>query len=120
MASWAAIAKAAPALAPEAPEDENKDATIAVVDANAIINGLRLESIADKAVTIQEVLAEIRDKQSRQFLEMLPFGIEVREPSDESVKISEPPRALPLRGCRAAEAAAAAPAPATMPAPAAP
>jgi rRNA maturation endonuclease Nob1 len=88
MASWAAIAKAAPAPEPEPKEDDSKDAKIAVVDANAIINGLRLESIADKAVTIQEVLNEIRDKQSRQFLDMLPFGVKVMEPTEESVKIS--------------------------------
>ncbi len=59
----------------------------AVLDANAIINGIRLEDLATTAiVTISEVLTEVRDKQSRQFLASLPFGIETREPSEESLK----------------------------------
>lgn len=57
-----------------------------VVDANAIIDGVKLEGIADKAVTIQEVLDEIRDKQSRQYLASLPYQLEVSEPSEESIQ----------------------------------
>jgi RNA-binding protein NOB1 len=87
MASWASIAKAAPQ--PVVPVNELTNSTenlrVAVVDANAIINGIRLENVADRAVTIQEVLDEIRDKQSRQFLATLPFGIDVSEPSEDSL-----------------------------------
>ena len=87
MASWASIAKAAPQ--PVVPVTELASSTdnlrVVVVDANAIINGIRLENVADRAVTIQEVLDEIRDKQSRQFLATLPFGIDVSEPSEESL-----------------------------------
>lgn len=90
MASWASVAKAAQgpaapaALAPTL-DTSQKEMRVVVVDANAIINGVRLEGVADKAVTIQEVLEEIRDKQSRQFLATLPFGIEVKEPPEESM-----------------------------------
>ncbi len=87
--SWASIAKA-PTPAPAAPPpaaDEQRDASVLVVDANAIINGIRLEGIADRAVTIQEVLDEVRDRQSRQYLASLPFDLQVVEPSEESLKI---------------------------------
>lgn len=86
--SWAAIAKAAPQAAVPADSFLNnaESLSVVVVDANAIINGIRLEGIADRAVTIQEVLDEVKDKQSRQFLATLPFGIEVSEPNEESSK----------------------------------
>lgn len=59
---------------------------VAVVDANALISGVRVDQVADKCVTTREVLDEVRDQQSLRFLETLPFGIEVSEPSDASVK----------------------------------
>lgn len=86
--SWASIAKAQPK-----PEAESSSVVLTagslrllVVDANAIIDGVKLEGIADRAVTIQEVLDEIRDKQSRQYLANLPYVLEVSEPSDDSVQ----------------------------------
>ena len=87
--SWAAIAKA-PAVAP-APiiDDSETKPRIAVIDANAIINGeglLNLIRFNDKIVTTAEVLKEIRDKKSRDALAALPFTIETREPSDESIR----------------------------------
>ena len=92
MSSWANVLKA-PAAAPaeSAPPSTASDgpSNIAVVDANNIISGIRLERIASKVVTIPEVLEEIRDKQSRQFLATLPFGIETKEPNEESVKAGE-------------------------------
>lgn len=89
--SWANIARAAPAPAVAAPEDDYVPGKtrVAVVDANAIISGLRLEGLGDKFVTIKEVLDEIRDKQSRQFLSTLPYGIDVKEPTEESMKLGE-------------------------------
>lgn len=87
MASWAAIAKAAPPpAAPAAPVVESQPGLrMAVVDANAIISGVRMEGLADRLVTIEEVLSEVRDKQSRQFLATFPFPIETKEPTPESV-----------------------------------
>lgn len=87
--SWASIA----CKTPKPTADSSSVALTAkeglkllVVDANAIIDGVKLEGIADKAVTIQEVLDEIKDKQSRQFLASLPYQLEVSEPSEESVQ----------------------------------
>ena len=36
----------------------------AVIDTNAIVKGFRLETFAEEAVTIPEVLAEVKDKQA--------------------------------------------------------
>lgn len=90
--SWASVAK----TQPKASADSSSVALTAkdglrllVVDANAIIDGVRLEGIADRAVTIQEVLDEIRDKQSRQYLANLPYTLEVSEPSEDSIKAGE-------------------------------
>lgn len=87
--NWASVVKAPEPTAPKpAPADGDSQgaARVAVVDANAIISGLRLEGVADKFVTTQDVLDEIRDKQSRQFLATLPFSLGVLEPSEESIK----------------------------------
>lgn len=90
MASWASIAKASPqpvAAAQDLASTENL--RLLVVDANAIIGGIKLEGVADRAVTIQEVVDEIRDKQSRQFLSALPYQLQLSEPTEESVKAGE-------------------------------
>jgi hypothetical protein len=97
--SWAAIAKA-PAVAP-APiiDDSETKPRIAVIDANAIINGeglLNLIRFNDKIVTTAEVLKEIRDKKSRDALAALPFTIETREPSDESIRAGQSSSSNPI------------------------
>ncbi|MCL7031498.1 hypothetical protein MKW94_015929 [Papaver nudicaule] len=64
----------------------SKGISVAVVDANAIIQGgSNLHHVADKFVSVSEVLEEIRDPVSRQKLELLPFTIETMEPSAESL-----------------------------------
>ena len=60
--------------------------TKVVVDANAIVKGIRLERLAEEAVTIPEVLREIKDKQARHTLATLPFELLVRDPDEESIK----------------------------------
>jgi RNA-binding protein NOB1 len=88
MASWAAIAKTEPVKARAAPVVPDKKPRTAVIDANAIINGglLNLMRSAERAVTVPEVLREVRDKQSRAWLAALPFTIETQEPSEEAVR----------------------------------
>lgn len=64
-----------------------KGIVVAVVDANAIIQGGdKLHHSADRFVTVPEVLLEIRDPNSRHSLNFLPFTVEVMEPSPESLK----------------------------------
>ncbi|KAK0587551.1 hypothetical protein LWI29_024744 [Acer saccharum] len=63
-----------------------KGIAIAVVDANAIIQGSQsLSNFADKFVTVSEVSAEIRDPVSRHRLNFIPFSIDSMEPSPESL-----------------------------------
>ena len=59
--------------------------TVAVIDTNAVVRGMRVERLADDAVTVPGMLAEVRDAQSRQALAQLPFGIETREPDADAV-----------------------------------
>jgi RNA-binding protein NOB1 len=59
-----------------------------VIDAGAVIrgHGYDFHLIAKKLVTVSEVLAEIRDGKSRALLDSLPYEIEIRTPSDESMR----------------------------------
>eukprot|EP00227_Mantoniella_beaufortii_P002652 CAMPEP_0197614028 /NCGR_PEP_ID=MMETSP1326-20131121/59317_1 /TAXON_ID=1155430 /ORGANISM="Genus nov. species nov., Strain RCC2288" /LENGTH=569 /DNA_ID=CAMNT_0043182897 /DNA_START=226 /DNA_END=1935 /DNA_ORIENTATION=+ len=59
--------------------------TKAVIDTNAIVKGFRLERFAEEAVTIPEVLTEVKDKQARHTLATLPFELKVLEPDAEAV-----------------------------------
>ncbi|XP_010441284.1 PREDICTED: RNA-binding protein NOB1-like [Camelina sativa] len=63
-----------------------KGISVAVVDANAVIQGGQsLTNFADKFVTVPEVLSEIRDPASRRRLAFIPFTIDTMEPSPESL-----------------------------------
>ncbi|KAL5981522.1 hypothetical protein ACLOJK_015584 [Asimina triloba] len=65
----------------------SKGVAVAVVDANAIIQGgEKLASVADKVVSVREVLEEVRDPVSRRRIDFLPFSVETMEPSPESSK----------------------------------
>ncbi|KAG5058559.1 hypothetical protein AAZX31_05G192500 [Glycine max] len=60
--------------------------SVAVVDANAVIqSGEKLHGLADKFISIPEVMEEIRDPVSRHKLSFLPFTIQTMEPSPESI-----------------------------------
>ena len=89
MATWAAIAKNQATKTPPAPLQQESKPSVAVIDANAIINRnglLNLMRTYEKIVTIPEVLREVRDKQSRAALDALPYQIQTQEPSEDSVK----------------------------------
>ncbi|KAK2989085.1 hypothetical protein RJ640_018874, partial [Escallonia rubra] len=60
---------------------------VAVVDANAIIQGgEKLARAAGKFVSVTEVMHEVRDPASRHSLNLLPFSVDPLEPSPESLK----------------------------------
>ncbi|KAK4363786.1 hypothetical protein RND71_019027 [Anisodus tanguticus] len=64
-----------------------KGIAVAVVDANAIIQGGdKLNHSADRFVSVPEVLSEIRDPNSRHSLNFLPFTVDTLEPSPDSLK----------------------------------
>lgn len=56
-----------------------------VVDSGAIIKGTNLAVLAENFWTVPDVLDEIRDKRARAVLEQLPFTLQTREPSAESM-----------------------------------
>lgn len=58
---------------------------ILVVDAGPIITGARLHHLAEEFYTVDEVLAEVRDKKARHILETLPFEIKTRQVSPEDL-----------------------------------
>ncbi|KDP25457.1 hypothetical protein JCGZ_20613 [Jatropha curcas] len=63
-----------------------KGISMAVIDANAVIQGgEKLHDLADKFVTVPEVLAEIRDPVSRHRLSFIPFSIDSIEPTPEAL-----------------------------------
>ncbi|XAR70309.1 hypothetical protein NMG60_11027119 [Bertholletia excelsa] len=65
----------------------SKGIAIAVVDANAIIQGgERLPRSADNFMPVTEVMNEIRDPGSRYRLSFVPFTVEAREPTTEALK----------------------------------
>ncbi|KAK3826309.1 MAG: Nin one binding Zn-ribbon like-domain-containing protein [Linnemannia elongata] len=69
--------------------DETHDRAInLVLDTSPFLRGgaSKLRALADKFYTIPEVLNEIRDKQARKDLEMLPFDIQVINPNESSVR----------------------------------
>lgn len=87
--SWAAVARQEPqpAAAKEtAQATAAQQVSTAVIDANAIIAGTRMEGIAAHLCTIPEVLQEVKDKKSREFLETFPHNIRSTQPTEESVK----------------------------------
>lgn len=87
--SWASVAKKEPQLAAvqeTAEPSVRQQSTTAVIDANAIIAGMRMDGIADQVCTIPEVLQEIKDKKSRENLEAFPQTIKVIQPTEESVR----------------------------------
>ncbi|XP_024369020.1 RNA-binding NOB1-like protein [Physcomitrium patens] len=57
-----------------------------VVDTNAVIgSGMHLVGIAERFVTMREVLKEVRDPMSRMNLAALPIKLEIMEPDPEAV-----------------------------------
>ncbi|KAK8946462.1 hypothetical protein KSP39_PZI006356 [Platanthera zijinensis] len=60
--------------------------SVAVVDSSAIIHGDKLTGLADRFVSVREVVEEIRDPVSRQRITRLPFLVEIMEPSPEAIK----------------------------------
>ncbi|KAF9398529.1 Nin1 binding protein [Mortierella sp. AD011] len=69
-------------------DDTHDRAVHLILDTSPFLRGgaAKLRALADKFYTIPEVLNEIRDKQARNDLAMLPFDIEVINPTEASVR----------------------------------
>ena len=88
MASWASIATNGPQLPaePSQPAISTVQKSCAVIDTNALIDGSQLQTYGEQLATIPEVLKEVRDKKTRDYLERLPFQLQSMEPSPVSLR----------------------------------
>ena len=88
--SWANVASTAPVPARTTCIATHDERSVAVIDANAIITHraglMNLMQTFQRIVTIPEVIVEVRDGESRQALQSLPFKIETLTPSEESMR----------------------------------
>ncbi len=57
-----------------------------VADSAAFLKCAPLERMAERIFTISDVVDEIRDAATRQRLAVLPYSIEFREPSVDSIQ----------------------------------
>ena len=57
-----------------------------VVDSGALIKGAPIRNWSQNVVTVKEILAEVRDLNTRRRLQVLPFDISFREPSHEALQ----------------------------------
>ena len=91
MASWASIANKSPQVPaePSGIAATTLEKSWAVIDTNAIIDGSQLQSFGEQLATIPEVMAEVKDKKTRDFLERFPFRIQSMEPNPESLRAGE-------------------------------
>lgn len=69
--------------------DEVKKLSCLVADSAAFIRNVDLETLTERVFTIHEVISEIRDSATRKRLAVLPYEVEFREPSAESIKTSK-------------------------------
>ncbi|GAB2272798.1 hypothetical protein Dimus_007618 [Dionaea muscipula] len=67
--------------------NSTKGIAVIVLDASAIIQGgEKLHQMADKFVSVPEVINEVRDPTSRHRLSILPFAVDTMEPSPDALK----------------------------------
>ena len=57
-----------------------------VADSNAFIKGVPLEKLSDQVVTVKDVVSEIRDAETRRRLQVLPYELSFREPSQSAIR----------------------------------
>ena len=69
--------------------DDTKLLEFIILDAGALIKGygMNLYTKAKQIITVPEVMNEIRDHKARELLDKLPFTIEERIPSQESINL---------------------------------
>ena len=66
--------------------ESSEKISILVADAGPFIKGAPLQKWSNNVVTIREVLTEIRDKATRERLQVLPYELTFKEPSAEALQ----------------------------------
>lgn len=59
---------------------------VLVADSGAFIRAIPLEKWSPCVTTVREVVSEIRDEHTRNRLQMLPYQLHIREPSQEALQ----------------------------------
>jgi len=62
---------------------------VLVADSSAFIKGASLKAWSGNVVTVREVVSEIKDVNTRQRLQVLPYDLSFREPSQEALHHGE-------------------------------
>lgn len=83
------LPKATSPLATALPKSTKDKVVSLVVDSAPLLKAIPLAHLADKFYTVPEVIAEIRDEQSREYLKRLPFEFQIKTPSEEALKAGE-------------------------------
>ena len=65
--------------------DEEKKLSCLIADSAAFLRNVGLQNLAERIFTIREVITEIRDSATRKRLAVLPYEVEFREPSVDSI-----------------------------------
>lgn len=65
---------------------ERGEISVLVADAGPFIKGAPLHKWSSKVVSVREVVSEIRDKATRERLQVLPYELVFREPSTEALQ----------------------------------
>lgn len=71
---------------PKRPAPEKDEIIALVIDSAPLLKGTPLRHLAQRFCTIPEVVGEIRDKQSREYIKNLPFELELITPSEDAMK----------------------------------
>ena len=68
---------------------EGERKSIAVLDANAFISMSNVINLSTnhRIVTTEDVLAELRDKKTKQFVDSLPFAVDTVHPDDKIIDL---------------------------------
>ena len=69
--------------------DSRKMARVLVVDTAGFIKNVAFDNYADEVVTLEEVVAEIRDRETKARLKANPLDIQYKYPDDTSVQKSK-------------------------------
>lgn len=58
---------------------------VLVADSGAFIKSAHLEKWSPYVVTVKEVVSEVRDENTRRRLQVLPYELHIKEPTQEAV-----------------------------------
>ncbi|TRY74392.1 hypothetical protein TCAL_04609 [Tigriopus californicus] len=60
---------------------------VLVVDSGGFLRNAPLRDLGQRVITLREVVAEIKDKATKERLQVLPYDLEFKEPLSEDIKI---------------------------------